>query len=89
MDHRWSTWTTLRIIVLDQWFSSFTLKGAKSRLTTMLKGRTKEILTQVTRRTLIYRRTKSVTQNIESFVERLLMTAQRVLGAACGPQNSG
>ena len=33
---------------LLQWFSTFPLKGAKSRLTTLLEGHTKEILTQVT-----------------------------------------
>jgi len=34
---------------LYQWFSTFSLKGAKSRLTTLLESRTKEILAQVKR----------------------------------------
>jgi len=34
-------------ISLEQWFSTFTLRGAKSRFTTSLEGRAKDILTQV------------------------------------------
>ena len=34
-------------VPLNQWFSTFSLKGVKSRLTTLLEGRTKEILTEV------------------------------------------
>jgi len=34
-------------MVLDQWFSTFLLNGAKSRLTHLLGSRTKEVLTQV------------------------------------------
>ena len=32
---------------LEQWFSTFSLNGAKSILTTLLESRTKEILIQV------------------------------------------
>jgi len=32
---------------LTQWFSTFSVKGVKSRLTTLLESRTKQILTQV------------------------------------------
>ena len=60
----------------------FLWRGPKSRLTTLLEGRTKEILTQVNWHVLIYSRTKSITQNIRYFVERLLRAAQTVLGGS-------
>jgi len=60
-------------------------KGVKSRLTTLLEGHTKEILTNVNWHGLIYSRTKSFTQYITGFIERLLRAARRVLRAACGP----
>jgi len=65
---------------LMQWFSTLSLKRTKSRLTTLLERRTKEILTQVNWHVLIYSRKTSVTQTIKGFIERLLRAAQRVLG---------
>jgi len=70
-----------KLQLLKQWFSTFSLKGAKSRITTLLESRTKEILTQVKSHVLFYSRRKSVTQNNVSFKERLLRAAQRVLGS--------
>ena len=67
--------------VLGQWSSTFSLKGSKSRLAALSESRTKEILTQVNWHVLFYCRTKSVTQNIRGFIERLLRAAVRVLGS--------
>jgi len=72
-----------------QGFLTSSLNGAKSRLTNLLQGRTKEILTQVNCHILLYSKTKSFTQNIRGFIERLLRAAQSFLGAACSSQNSG
>jgi len=66
---------------LKQWFSTFALKGAKSRLTTLLESRTKKFLTQVNWHVLCHSRTKSVTQNVRNFIERLLRAAQQVFGS--------
>ena len=66
---------------INQWFSTSSLKGAKYRLTTLLESRTKDILMQDSWHVLFHCRTKSVTQNIRSFIERLLRAAQRVLGS--------
>jgi len=64
--------TAVRII-LDQWFSTFSLKGAKSRPTTLLEK------SQMTSFVLLQ---KSVAQNTGVFFfERLLRAAQRVLGS--------
>ena len=59
---------------------NFFAGGTKSRRSTLLERLTKEILTQVNWHVLFYSRTRSVTQNIRDFIERLLRTAQRVLG---------
>jgi len=55
---------------VDQWFSTFSVNGTKSRLTALLQGRL-EILPQVNRHVLLYCRTKYVTQNIRDFIRRL------------------
>jgi len=60
---------------LDQWFSTFSLKRAKSRHTTLLESRTKKILTPVNRHVLFYSRMKYVTQYIRGFIERLVRAA--------------
>jgi len=52
---------------LNQWFSTFSLKGAKSRLTTLLENPTKDILTQVSWQVLFYSRTNCVTQKYYRF----------------------
>jgi len=70
-------------IKLKQWFSTVALKGAKgakSRLTTLLESGAKEIVTKVTTNVLLYSRTKSLTQNIRGFIERLQRATQKVLG---------
>jgi len=62
------------------------LKGAKSRLTTLLESRTKAILTQVNRHVLIYSRTKSATQNNKGFNgNKVLKTAEVRTEGAWGP----
>jgi len=81
VEKRAAVWKRLKTTALTQWFSTFSLKGVKSRLTTLLESRTKEISTQVIRHVLFYSRTKSVTQNIKGFIERVLRAAQRVLGS--------
>jgi len=65
---------------LEQSFSTFSLKAAKSRVTTSFESRTKEILRQFNSHVLFFSRTKSVTQIIRGFIERLLRAAQRVPG---------
>jgi len=60
-----------KINCLAQCFSTFSLKGAKSRLMSLLEGRTETILTQVNCDVLFPCITKSVTQNIR-VDERLL-----------------
>jgi len=50
-------------------------------LTTLLEDHTKEILAQVSWQVLNYSRTKSVTQNIKGFIERLLRPEGRTKGA--------
>jgi len=75
--------TTHTHLTLGQWFSTFELKGAKSSPTTLLESRTKDILKQVNLHVLLCCRMKSVPQNIRgvSVTERLLRTAQRMLGS--------
>ena len=74
----------MRIVIVPktvktQWFSTFSLEAAKSRLTTFLEGHTKQILTQVNWHVVFYCRTKSFTENIRGVIERLLRAAQTVL----------
>jgi len=66
---------------LEQWFSTFSLKGAKYSRMTLFESRTKDILTQVKWHVLLYCRTTSVTQNIRGITAILLRVAQRVLGS--------
>jgi len=47
----------------------------------VIESRTKEILAHVNCPVLFYSRTKSVTQNIRGFIEKLLRAARRVLGS--------
>jgi len=53
-----------RVHSISQWFSTFSLKGAKSRSTILWESGTKKNLAQVNSHVLFYCRTKSVTQHI-------------------------
>ena len=53
-----------RVHSISQWFSTFSLKGAKSRSTILWESGTKKNLAQVNSNVLFYCRTKSVTQHI-------------------------
>jgi len=63
--------TCLRLLhSFSQWFSTFSLKGAKSRPTILWESHTKNNLMQVNSYVLFYCRTKSVTPNVRGFVHR-------------------
>jgi len=63
---------TFFILDIQKWFSTFLLKGAKSRPTILFEIRTKEILTKINWHILFYCSMKYVTQNIRGVIERLL-----------------
>ena len=67
------------LVLTTQWFSTFSLNGAKSTLTTVLESCIKEILTHVNWHVLFYFRTKSVTQNIRVVIKRLQRAVRGVL----------
>jgi len=53
---------------ISQWFSTFSLKAAKSKSTILWECRIKKFLMQVISHVLFCCRTKSVTQNIRGFI---------------------
>ena len=55
---------------VSQWFSTFSLKGAKPRSMILWESRTKKILTQVNSHVLYYYGRKSATQDIRGFIHR-------------------
>jgi len=65
----WSSVMWPSHLCLAQCFSTLSLKEAKSRFTTLLEGRTKNILTQPNWHTSFYYRTKSITQNIRGLIK--------------------
>ena len=82
----------LLLHIINQWFSTFSLKGAKSRLTTLLGSCTGDILTQfnanidtfclVAERSLLHK-------ILEVLLKYWWEPHKRFLGAACSSQNSG
>jgi len=75
-DPAWSFWLESKMLwwlrvflLLQQWFTTISLKGAKSRSAILLENRTK-ILPQGNWHVLFYCRPKSVTQNIRCVTER-------------------
>jgi len=57
-------------LLLQQWFSTISLKGAKSRLTILLESHTKSFYHKSTDTFCFIALTKSVTQNIRGVTER-------------------
>jgi len=57
----------LELYHLEQWFSTFSLKGAEFSLITLSESHTKEILTQVNWHVVFHSRTRSVTQNTRNY----------------------
>ena len=86
-----SEWVGLKLTVSTEmvsinclylWFSTFSLVGAKSRLTTLSEGRTKKNYHKSVDAFCFISETKSVAQSVRGFIERLLRAAQRLLGSS-------